>query len=159
MPKKSKSSRSVSSKRQETRAQRAAQQNRNKLWVSLGLAAIAIVVIVLLRMPKSSQPIEISASLAYQKFQEGAYILDVRTQEEYDQAHIEGSILIPLDEIENHLDELPRDGDILVVCLMETRSKEAVSILRSAGFENVACINGGLNAWTSAGYPLVSSNQ
>lgn len=125
--------------------------------MGLGLAALAILVVAFLIKPKSTAPIEISASAAYQKFLEGAFVLDVRTQEEWAQAHIEGSTSIPLDELSNHLDELPQDRDILVVCLLETRSKEGVNILRQAGFSRTSCISGGLQAWNSAGYPLISS--
>jgi len=43
-------------------------------------------------------------------------VLDVRTQKEYDSGHIEGAILIPLDELESRLDELSNKDELLVYC-------------------------------------------
>jgi phage shock protein E len=134
------------------------------LWVGLGVIFLAIVVISLLHSPATnnvdnkstptSSLVEISPAEAYVKFQEGAFFLDVRSQEEYDQFHIQGSNLIPLDQLQGRLNELPRDKDIVVVCLSGHRSLTGTDILQQAGFSNVFCLSGGLTAWRSAGYPL-----
>jgi rhodanese-related sulfurtransferase len=99
-------------------------------------------------------PIEISAAQAYDKYQQGALFLDVRSQEEWSQARIPNSLSLPLDVLTNHLDELTRDRDIVVVCSLGLRSKEGVTILRGAGFPRASCMSGGLQAWQAAGYPL-----
>jgi rhodanese-related sulfurtransferase len=104
--------------------------------------------------PKTTRSTEISAIQAYQKYQEGAFFLDVRTQAEWEQMHIAKSSLIPLDELQNRLSELPRDRDIVVVCLSGHRSKEGMTILQQAGFSRATCMTGGLTAWKEAGYPL-----
>ncbi len=67
---------------------------------------------------------------------------------------IPGSQLIPLDELPNRLDALPRDKDIVVVCRSGNRSKEGTTILRQAGFSRATCMSGGLKAWAAAGYPV-----
>ena len=123
------------------------------LWIGVGIVILVAAAFFLFR-PQSALPTEISATQAYEKYQQGAFFLDVRTQEEWDQGHIARSTLIPLDDLQNHLNELPRDQDIVVVCRSGARSKEGAAILRQAGFIRVTCMTGGLQAWVTAGYPL-----
>lgn len=134
---------------------KAPKPNRTWLWVSLGLIVIAAVAYWLLGT-KSPQLNEITPAQAYEKYQQGAFFLDVRTQAEWAQAHIAGSKLIPLDELQSRLGELPRDRDIVVVCLTGHRSEEGMKVLQAAGFSRAACMTGGLAAWKIAGYPLES---
>jgi len=83
--------------------------------------------------------------------------LDVRTPEEWVDFHAPNSTLIPLDELESRVNELPRDQEIVVVCRSGNRSQVGRDILRNAGFDQVSSMSGGLNAWRSAGYPTVSA--
>jgi rhodanese-related sulfurtransferase len=126
------------------------------LWVSFGALLVAAVGILLLR-PKAAASLEITPAQAYEKFQQGAFFLDVRSQEEWAQFHISGSTLIPLDQLQNRLSELPRDKDIVVVCLSGHRSQSGVSILQQVGFKLVSCLSGGLQAWTASGYPVLGN--
>ncbi len=128
-------------------------ENLKWLWIVLGVVIVAGVLFLLLQS-MTGAPSEISAAQAYQKFQQGAFFLDVRSQVEWDQGHIAKSTLIPLDELQNRLSELPKDRDIVVVCHSGVRSKEGMTILRQAGFSRTACMTGGLIAWQAAGYPL-----
>ena len=82
-------------------------------------------------------------------------ILDVRTQEEYDEEHIEGAIMIPVQELEERLDELSKDDELLVYCRTGNRSGTAVSILQGNGFQKIYHMSGGITAWKAAGYPTV----
>jgi rhodanese-related sulfurtransferase len=135
--------------------QKARKRNLTWLWVGLGVLAVVVIGFLLLR-PQTASSVEITPAQAYAKFQQGAYFLDVRTQDEWNQGHIAGSTLIPLDELQNKLTELPRDRDMVVVCRSGVRSKEGVSILQKAGFTRVSCLSGGLLAWKAAGYPIDS---
>lgn len=96
----------------------------------------------------------VSPAEVYNKIQQGAFILDVRTQIEYDQYHIANSTLIPLTELKERVSELPHDRDIVVVCRSGNRSKQALSVLQQAGILQAESMAGGLNAWKKAGYPL-----
>lgn len=101
-----------------------------------------------------SLPTEISVDEAYDKYQQGIFLLDVRTQEEWDDFHAPGTTLIPLDELEGRLDELPKGEEIVVVCRSGNRSQAGRDILLSNGFDQATSVAGGLNAWREAGYPV-----
>ena len=78
----------------------------------------------------------------------GYILLDTRTQEEYDQSHIPGALLIPHTEIaQRAADELPdKDQVILVYCRSGNRSKQASEVLAELGYTNVKEF-GGINTW------------
>jgi len=123
------------------------------------LAVVALVIFLILQMGgarnnTSSLPGEISVSDAYAKYQSGAFVLDVRTQEEWNEFHVPNTTLIPLDQLPARLNELPRDKEIMVVCRAGNRSQEGRDILLSAGFEQVTSMTGGLNEWRASGYPI-----
>jgi rhodanese-related sulfurtransferase len=82
-------------------------------------------------------------------------ILDVRTQTEYDDGHIEGAILFPHTELADRLDELDKNDEILVYCRTGNRSSTAIEILGEAGFSKVYHMNDGITEWISEGYPVV----
>jgi rhodanese-related sulfurtransferase len=97
---------------------------------------------------------EITVAQAHEKYQQGAFFLDVRTQAEYDEGHIAKSVLIPLEELPNRLSDVPRDRDVVVVCRSGTRAREGGAILLQARYTRVSCMSGGMQAWTNAGYPV-----
>ena len=75
-------------------------------------------------------------------------LIDVREPYEYEIARIAGSRLIPLGELETHVDELPRSGTLVLQCHSGGRSEHAARLLREAGFENVYNLKGGIDAWS-----------
>ena len=80
--------------------------------------------------------------------EEGYIILDVRTQEEYDESYIPGAILIPHTEIEARAEEVLTDKDqlILVYCRSGRRSKIAAEALVEQGYTNIKEF-GGIIDW------------
>lgn len=99
-------------------------------------------------------PVEAQAKLT-QKAK--PYLLDVRQPEEYRSGHINGAKLIPLGELSWHINELPKDREIICVCRSGNRSMSATRQLSAAGF-NVANLNGGMIAWARAGLPIKKGN-
>ena len=83
-------------------------------------------------------------------------ILDVRNQDEYDEVHIEGAVLIPVDTLEGRLNELPEDKPIITYCKAGGRSATATAILVENGFTEVYDMSGGITEWINKGYPTVS---
>jgi rhodanese-related sulfurtransferase len=82
-------------------------------------------------------------------------LLDVRTEEEFDSAHIEGALLIPLSELSNRTEELNKSTKIVVYSENGSNSTTACELLIEKGFERVYNVLGGINAWNESGYPLV----
>ena len=101
----------------------------------------------------------ISVDESYEFFYDEDYIfLDVRSLEEYKQVHIEGAVLIPVSELEDRLDEIPKDKHIIVYCdgVGCSRSGKAAVILVDNGFEEVYDMTGeGIIEWQSKGYPVI----
>jgi adenylyltransferase/sulfurtransferase len=75
-------------------------------------------------------------------------ILDVRTPQEYEIAHLEGSKLIPIHELPERLGELDTADTIVVHCHLGPRSKQATRFLRDMGFAKVWNVKGGIDAWS-----------
>ena len=74
-------------------------------------------------------------------------IVDVRTQEEYNEGYIENAILIPNESISGAPSELPdKDAVILIYCRSGNRSKSASNLLVKQGFTHIFDF-GGLNTW------------
>jgi len=74
----------------------------------------------------------------------GEFVLDVRDKEELARfGHLKGAVNIPLNELREHLDELPRDRKILVYCQKGQRGYLAACALKGYGFENVTNLRGG----------------
>ena len=85
------------------------------------------------------------------------YLIDVRTPDEYATGHIEGAHNIDVnndDFMEVAAKTLPKDKKIAVYCGTGKRSAKASGELASAGYE-IINLDGGLNAWTAAGKPIV----
>ena len=80
--------------------------------------------------------------------QEGYIILDTRTQEEYDDEHIPGAILIPYDEVTEKAEDVLTNKDqlILVYCRSGRRSKIAAEALVKLGYTNIKEF-GGIIDW------------
>jgi rhodanese-related sulfurtransferase len=133
------------------------------LWLSLLLALLAVVSLGIASCgaapaqvidETTTLPAEISIDEAHELYQEGIFFLDVRTQEEWDEFHAPNSTLIPLDQLESRLHEVPEDEQIVVVCRSGNRSQAGRDILLNNGFNQITSMAGGLNAWRSAGYPI-----
>ena len=82
-------------------------------------------------------------------------ILDVRTESEFNEEHIENAILIPVQELATRLDELSKESTLLIYCRTGNRSSTAVDILTENGFTMIYHMDGGITAWKAAGYPTV----
>jgi glyoxylase-like metal-dependent hydrolase (beta-lactamase superfamily II)/rhodanese-related sulfurtransferase len=84
----------------------------------------------------------------------GALVVDVREPAEYAAGHVPGAMSIPQAELALHLEDIPRDREILVVCEGGTRSLRCAKFLRQTGFSRVTNLRGGTTAWRKAGLPV-----
>jgi rhodanese-related sulfurtransferase len=127
----------------------------------LVLLIVALVVYLILQFGSGNAertttdlPGTISVNEAYALYQNGAFVLDVRTQEEWNEFHAPNTTLIPLDQLASRLNEVPRDRQVVVVCRSGNRSQQGRDILSNAGFEQVTSMTGGLTEWRASGYPV-----
>jgi rhodanese-related sulfurtransferase/rubrerythrin len=74
-------------------------------------------------------------------------LLDVRQDWEYEEFHIPGARLIPLADLLDRLEDIPRDKPVLVYCLSGGRSGAAATLLSGQGYEDVTSMVGGVMAW------------
>jgi rhodanese-related sulfurtransferase len=81
------------------------------------------------------------------------YLLDVRTSDEYKQAHVSGAELIPLDELPTKTARIPKEREIICICASGSRSSMAASHLSSQGYK-VSNMRGGMVRWIHAGLPV-----
>lgn len=75
------------------------------------------------------------------------FLLDVRTQDEFELGWIPGAVNIPVDVLRNHLDEIPKNKKIVVYCAVGLRGHVASRILMQHGFENVYNLSGGYKTY------------
>jgi len=95
------------------------------------------------------RPIESAPALVLLQQQPDLFVLDVRTPAEFASGHIPGAHLIPVDELEDRLGELPaRDHAMLVTCAAGGRSTMACELLAERGWTRMLNLAGGMHAWT-----------
>jgi len=74
-------------------------------------------------------------------------VIDVREPHEYEIAHIDGAVLIPLGELPDRLGEVDGHREVVTHCHHGARSLKALEILKAAGFSKVRSLRGGIDAW------------
>ncbi|MBP6230035.1 MAG: FAD-dependent oxidoreductase [Paludibacteraceae bacterium] len=78
------------------------------------------------------------------------FLLDVRTEDEFQLGSLPGAVNIPLDDLRNHLDEIPKDKPILAFCAIGLRGYLATNILIQRGFKDVFNLSGGTKIYAAA---------
>ncbi len=89
---------------------------------------------------------------------DGAFLLDVREDDEWTAGHAPGAVHVPMMEIPARSDEVPEDRDVVVVCRVGQRSAQVVAYLRQQGWDRVVNLDGGMAGWDAAGRPMVSED-
>ncbi|MEV1174525.1 rhodanese-like domain-containing protein [Nonomuraea sp. NPDC049784] len=88
-------------------------------------------------------------------------LLDVRTPAEFETAHVDGAVNVPLDRLETHLPQLAEAAlsRIVLICQSGGRATTAQAKLAQAGIPTSAVMTGGMNAWLAAGAPVNRGRQ
>ncbi len=101
---------------------------------------------------------EISAEDLATRLESGAQVIDVREPDEWDEAHLAGSYLIPLGQVVDRLDEIATGPSVYVICRSGVRSANACEYLRVQGIDAVN-VTGGILAWLDAELPVECGPQ
>lgn len=88
---------------------------------------------------------------------DGAMLLDVRRDDEWQAGHATAAVHIPLDQLPDRAAEVPTDREIVAVCRSGGRSAQASRYLAQLG-HNVHNLDGGMQAWQRAGADVVAAD-
>ena len=102
---------------------------------------------------------DLNIEQALQLIEQGARIIDVRENREYERQHIPDSSLIPLGELSGKIEEIDPSQPILFVCQIGERSGKAVKMLRDVGFKETYNLAGGIIAWVNHRQPVEAGKQ
>jgi len=99
---------------------------------------------------------EIDVTEAAERIKNGAYLLDVRENDEWETGHAPEAEHIALSTLIFDREALPTDRQILVICKVGGRSAQATTVLRQSGFDAVN-VAGGMLAWAQSGFAVTDS--
>lgn len=99
----------------------------------------------------------INATEAAEQVRTGTFLLDVREPHEWIAGHAPEAVHIPLSELNQRAGELPADQPIICVCHVGGRSAMVTDALNRGGWQAMNLI-GGMEAWQSAGLPVVDEH-
>lgn len=97
---------------------------------------------------------DVSLETFAQVHADGATVIDVREPGEYVAGHVPGAELVPMGQLPARLGELPKDQRLYVICASGGRSAAMADFLARAGFDAYS-VDGGTDAWTRSGRPVV----
>lgn len=120
------------------------------IWIALALA------LIFHRSKTGAQAVGPQQAVMLINRNDGV-VLDVRDKKDYDTGHIVDSVHIPFNKLSTQLAELEKfkGRPIIVVCKMGQHSGDVCKTLRSAGFEQVVRLRGGMAEWRAQNLPLI----
>jgi rhodanese-related sulfurtransferase len=122
-----------------------------------GTAVVALAVLAYEASRARSGGQSVGPTDAVRLINEGALLLDVRTQAEFDAGHILDARHVPQDQLASSAETLKKYKDKVVIACCESgmRSGAAARVLQAQGFTKVVNLKGGLQAWRGENLPLV----
>jgi len=119
--------------------------------------AMALAVIFFELRRKAGAIGSLSSAQAVRLINQGAVVVDVRDQAQFETGHIVDALNIPATELAGQLDKkLKKANSIIIVCDTGMRSGQAVTSLRKGGNDTVFNLQGGLTAWRGENLPVVA---
>jgi rhodanese-related sulfurtransferase len=132
------------------------QRERRLLYIALALSVVASVLFAPSLLPRGGYgDVTVQEARRLIEDKPDLALLDVRTESEYEEGHIEGAVNIPVQELSVRFDELSPEDELLIYCRTGNRSAQAVDILLDLGFTKIYHMDEGIKGWTEAGYPVV----
>jgi rhodanese-related sulfurtransferase len=101
--------------------------------------------------------VESSAEIPAVSVPDGAWLLDVREDDEWSAGHAPGATHIPLGQLNARATEVPRDQTVYVICRSGGRSARAAFALAASGWD-VVNVAGGMQDWAAAGRPMTAAS-
>jgi hydroxyacylglutathione hydrolase len=95
-------------------------------------------------------------NLSEELLDDAPFVLDVRSESEWSEGRIDGSYNVPLTQLRERIDEIPKDVRLVAQCRTGYRSSIAASILAQRGYRKTLDLVGGIEAWDAAGFQTVA---
>lgn len=127
----------------------AANKSKSIIWGAVAVVAVVVAVVALL-MPRGGAVTNVDSAGLRDALAKGATMLDVRTQGEYEAAHIPGAVLVDYATYEAGVAGLPKDKPYIVYCASGSRSPDLVNYMKGQGFEEIYHLNQGVVSWDGA---------
>ena len=144
---------------------------RNPLWINIAIVTVGTILFLNVvagifiveklpageKRPKTQTEVNnISPKQAKELMDKAndVFVLDVRTEKEYKEVHIKDAHLIPIKELEQNINKIPKDKKVVVHCAAGKRSARACEILKDKGLKELYNLEGGINKWQAEGYPV-----
>jgi rhodanese-related sulfurtransferase len=99
--------------------------------------------------------VDIDPPAARQLLEGGAFLLDVREDDEWDAGHAPEAVHVAMGVVNDRLAEIPADRTVVCICRVGGRSGAVAAALAGAGYD-VRNVDGGMLAWEATGFPVVS---
>ena len=133
----------------------------NHTLLVLALFASFFIVIFYELRRKASGLIDVEAQEAVRLINNGALVIDLRSNEAFGRGHIVNARNVPSDEIDARLPSLGADTSkpIVAVCDAGVSSRRAVAALRQKGYASVYSLKQGMTGWTQDGLPVVTGKK
>ena len=133
--------------------------NNTLLVVALMISFFLVIFTELRR--KASSLVNVEPSDAVKLMNNDAIVIDLRSAAAFALGHIVNAKNIPSDELDSKMAQLEQHkaNSIVAVCDAGVTSTKAVNTLRTAGFESVYGLKGGMAGWTQAGLPVVTGKK
>lgn len=129
---------------------------------NLILIFVALTSGILLAMPKllkgGSKAINVQEAVRLTNQNDGQFI-DIRSHDHFKAGNIPQSRNIPLADIKNKLNSLPKDKPLIIVCDMGRQAAGVTATLRKEGFQQAYTLEGGLRSWLEAGLPITKKHH
>ncbi|MCH1625627.1 rhodanese-like domain-containing protein [Ferdinandcohnia quinoae] len=109
--------------------------------------ALIVLFLILRMMPTKGIKNITTVELKNELKDKNKQFIDVRTPGEYNGFHINGFKNMPLHQLSQKANSLPKDKEVVVICQSGMRSQKASKILKKLGFKNITNVKGGVSAW------------
>ncbi|MDN5844247.1 MAG: rhodanese-like domain-containing protein [Alcaligenaceae bacterium] len=131
---------------------------QNNLWILL-IALISGGMLLWPSLSKGRPGGRIDLNEAIQQVnREHGLFLDIRPAEEFKAGSIPQSRNVPVEDLDAKMGTLPKDKPLILVCARGRAAQQVAARLRKQGFDQVSCLNGGLDSWVQGGMPLAKKS-
>ena len=134
-----------------------------KILLGIGLLAIVIFIPRLINKLRKVNMLDVQTLKGELDQQHEVLLLDVRSEADFngDQGHIAQATLLPLEQLEQRVEQIAdyKNKPVVTICRTDRRSSQAAKILIDLGFENVKVVRMGMTNWIKHNYPVIKSDS